>query len=97
VNAAVEKAVLDGDLWLVAGPTSLFKESIPASSQTRACYCHLPTPSLLPLFSKPTSRLLGKMGKPLSLGFSHSYPHNLERRFRGFSCNRLWTALFARG
>jgi hypothetical protein len=29
VNAAVEKAVANGDLWLVAGPTSLFKEPIP--------------------------------------------------------------------
>src|SRR5271166_101004 len=34
VNAAVEKAVLDGDLWLVAGPTSFFKESIPAGVLT---------------------------------------------------------------
>ena len=34
VNAAVEKAVLDGDLWLVSGPTSLFKESIPAGVLT---------------------------------------------------------------
>jgi hypothetical protein len=30
VCASVEKAVLDGDLWLVSGPTSLFKEPIPA-------------------------------------------------------------------
>jgi hypothetical protein len=36
VNAAVEKAVLDGDLWLVAGPTSLFKESIPTGVLTDA-------------------------------------------------------------
>jgi hypothetical protein len=34
VNAAVEKAVMDGDLWLVSGPTSLFKESIPAGVLT---------------------------------------------------------------
>lgn len=30
VSAAVEKAVADGDLWLVSGPTSLFREPIPA-------------------------------------------------------------------
>src|SRR6266566_195538 len=30
VSAAVEKAVVDGDLWLVSGPTSLFREAIPA-------------------------------------------------------------------
>jgi len=36
VNAAVEKAVVDGDLWLVSGPTSLFKESIPAGVLTDA-------------------------------------------------------------
>ncbi len=34
VSAAVEKAVFDGDLWLVSGPTSLFKESIPAGVLT---------------------------------------------------------------
>jgi hypothetical protein len=34
VNAAVEKAVVDGDLWLVSGPTSLFKESIPVGVLT---------------------------------------------------------------
>jgi hypothetical protein len=36
VNAAVEKAVAEGDLWLVSGPTSLFKESIPAGVLTDA-------------------------------------------------------------
>ncbi|MCI0542075.1 MAG: ATP-binding protein, partial [Verrucomicrobiales bacterium] len=36
VNAAVEKAVADGDLWLVSGTTSLFKESIPAGVLTDA-------------------------------------------------------------
>jgi hypothetical protein len=36
VSAAVEKAVADGDLWLVSGPTSLFKESIPAGVLTDA-------------------------------------------------------------
>jgi len=36
VTAAVEKAVSDGDLWLVSGPTSLFKESIPAGVLTDA-------------------------------------------------------------
>jgi hypothetical protein len=34
VSAAVEKAVADGDLWLVSGPTSLFKETIPAGVLT---------------------------------------------------------------
>ncbi len=34
VKSAVEKAVADGDLWLVSGPTSLFKESIPAGVLT---------------------------------------------------------------
>ena len=34
VSTAVEKAVADGDLWLVSGPTSLFKESIPAGVLT---------------------------------------------------------------
>ena len=34
VSAAVEKAVADGDLWLVSGPTSLFKEPIPAGVLT---------------------------------------------------------------
>ena len=41
VNAAIEKAVPDGDLWLVTGPTSLFKEAIPAGVLTD-------TSSLLP-------------------------------------------------
>jgi hypothetical protein len=41
VNAAVEKAVANGDLWLVAGPTSLFKEPIPMGVLTD-------TSSLLP-------------------------------------------------
>jgi hypothetical protein len=36
VNAAVEKAVADGDLWLVSGPTSMFKEAIPAGVLTDA-------------------------------------------------------------
>jgi hypothetical protein len=36
VGTAVEKAVADGDLWLVSGPTSLFKESIPAGVLTDA-------------------------------------------------------------
>lgn len=36
VSAAMEKAVADGDLWLVSGPTSLFKESIPAGVLTDA-------------------------------------------------------------
>lgn len=36
VSVAVEKAVADGDLWLVSGPTSLFKESIPAGVLTDA-------------------------------------------------------------
>jgi hypothetical protein len=34
VSVAVEKAVADGDLWLVSGPTSLFKESVPAGVLT---------------------------------------------------------------
>jgi len=34
VSAAVEKAVADGDLWLVSGPTSLFREPIPAGVLT---------------------------------------------------------------
>jgi hypothetical protein len=34
VKLAVEKAVADGDLWLVFGPTSLFKESVPAGVLT---------------------------------------------------------------
>ncbi|MHB8522736.1 MAG: DUF499 domain-containing protein [Limisphaerales bacterium] len=34
VSVAVEKAVADGDLWLVSGPTSLFKEAIPAGVLT---------------------------------------------------------------
>jgi hypothetical protein len=36
VSAAIEKAVAEGDLWLVSGPTSLFKESIPAGVLTDA-------------------------------------------------------------
>ncbi len=36
VSAAVEKAVADGDLWLVSGPTSLFREPIPAGVLTSA-------------------------------------------------------------
>lgn len=36
VSAAVEKAVANGDLWLVSGPTSLFKEAIPAGVLTDA-------------------------------------------------------------
>src|ERR1051325_324386 len=36
VGTAVEKAVADGDLWLVSGPTSLFKEAIPAGGLTDA-------------------------------------------------------------
>lgn len=36
VSAAVEKAVADGDLWLVSGPTSLFREPIPAGVLTDA-------------------------------------------------------------
>lgn len=36
VTAAIEKAVADGDLWLVSGPTSLFRESIPAGVLTDA-------------------------------------------------------------
>ena len=36
VTAAVEKAVADGDLWLVSGPTSLFKEDY---SRRRAHGC----------------------------------------------------------
>jgi hypothetical protein len=34
VKLAVEKAVADGDLWLVYGPTSLFKETVPAGVLT---------------------------------------------------------------
>jgi hypothetical protein len=34
VEAALAKAVLEGDLWLVSGPTSLFKEAIPAGVLT---------------------------------------------------------------
>jgi hypothetical protein len=34
VSAAIEKAIADGDLWLVSGPTSLFKEAIPAGVLT---------------------------------------------------------------
>jgi hypothetical protein len=36
VKHAVEKAVADGDLWLVSGPTSLFRETIPAGVLTEA-------------------------------------------------------------
>jgi len=36
VSTAVEKAVTDGDLWLVSGPTSLFREPIPAGVLTDA-------------------------------------------------------------
>lgn len=36
VNPAVEKAAADGDLWLVSGPTSLFKEPVPAGVLTDA-------------------------------------------------------------
>jgi hypothetical protein len=43
VSAAVEKAVVDGDLWLVSGPTSLFKEAIPAGVLTDGCLL-LPPP-----------------------------------------------------
>ena len=34
VSAAVQKAVADGDLWLVSGPTSLFREAIPSGVLT---------------------------------------------------------------
>ena len=34
ISAAVEKGVLDGDLWLVSGPTSLFNEQVPAGILT---------------------------------------------------------------
>jgi len=34
VAASVEQAVLRGDLWLVAGPTSLWKEAVPAGVLT---------------------------------------------------------------
>ena len=43
VSAAVEKAVTEGDLWLVSGPTSLFKEPIPAGVLTDTCLL-LPPP-----------------------------------------------------
>ena len=36
VSAAMEKAVADGELWLVSGPTSLFREAIPAGVLTDA-------------------------------------------------------------
>jgi hypothetical protein len=36
VSAAVEQCVADGDLWLVSGPTSLFREPIPAGVLTNA-------------------------------------------------------------
>jgi len=36
VRAAVQKAVADGELWLVSGPTSLFKEAIPLGVLTDA-------------------------------------------------------------
>jgi hypothetical protein len=43
VSAAIEKAVVDGDLWLVSGQTSLYKESIPAGVLTDMSLL-LPTP-----------------------------------------------------
>jgi hypothetical protein len=43
VRTAVEKAVADGDLWLVSGPTSLYRESIPAGVLTEAALL-LPPP-----------------------------------------------------
>ena len=46
VNGAVEKAVADGSLWLVSGPTSLFKESIPAGVLTDASLI-LPPPETI--------------------------------------------------
>jgi hypothetical protein len=36
VKAAVENAVADGELWLVCGPTSLFREPMPAGVLTEA-------------------------------------------------------------
>jgi len=46
VSGSVEKAVADGDLWLVSGPTSLFKERIPAGVLTDASLL-LPPPEPL--------------------------------------------------
>jgi hypothetical protein len=46
MNAAVEKAVADGDLWLVSGPTSMFKESVPVGVLTDASLL-LPPPEPL--------------------------------------------------
>lgn len=46
VSAAIEKAVVEGDLWLVSGPTSLFKESIPAGVLTDASLL-LPPPETI--------------------------------------------------
>jgi hypothetical protein len=46
VSAAVEKAVGEGDLWLVSGPTSLFKEAIPAGVLTGTSLL-LPPPDVI--------------------------------------------------
>lgn len=46
VSAAIEKAVVVGDLWLVSGPTSLFKESIPSGVLTDASLL-LPPPETI--------------------------------------------------
>ena len=43
VAAAVEKAVADGNLWLVSGPTSLFKEPLPAGILTDTAQLLPPT------------------------------------------------------
>lgn len=46
VSAAIEKSVADGELWLVSGPTSLFKEPIPIGVLTDASLL-LPPPEPL--------------------------------------------------
>ena len=46
VSSAIEKAVTDGDLWLVSGPTSLFKETIPPGVLTDSSLL-LPPPDLI--------------------------------------------------
>jgi len=43
VRAAIQEAVAEGDLWLVSGPTSMFKESIPDGVLTDAALL-LPPP-----------------------------------------------------
>lgn len=48
VSAAVEKAVADGDLWLVSGPTSLFREVIPPGVLTDISLLLAPPEPIVP-------------------------------------------------